>query len=167
MKTQLVIYYSILRKVVRVAKKCNLTRQYTVCRKGYNQRFIEIFSNGAPRRSQRSEKKFQKRLIIVFEIIMQLHKTHFLTLSSETKIMKITYSGESNSPHTLKSHQPGFVLETKRWTPNDVSTEDDLRNIRGSASAILLPAAALWQYYMAQPPPWSSAAAAARLTFLH
>ena len=36
--------------------------------------------------------QFQKTLILVFEVIVQTPKTHFLTFSSETKIMKITHS---------------------------------------------------------------------------
>ena len=54
--------------------------------------FFEIFSS----------EKFQKTLILVFDVIVQPHKTHFLTFSkvqkhdmekkSETKIMKITHS---------------------------------------------------------------------------
>ena len=44
---------------------------------------------------QRSEKFFQKTLILVFKVvIVQPPKTHFLTFSSETKIMKITHSAE-------------------------------------------------------------------------
>ena len=42
--------------------------------------------------SQRSEKFFQKTLILGFEVIVQPPKAHFLTFSSETKIMKITHS---------------------------------------------------------------------------
>ena len=37
-------------------------------------------------------KKFQTTLILVFEVIMQPPKTHYLTFSSETKIIKITHS---------------------------------------------------------------------------
>ena len=37
-------------------------------------------------------KKFQTTLILAFEVIVQPPKTHFLTFSSETKIMKITHS---------------------------------------------------------------------------
>ena len=37
-------------------------------------------------------KKFQTTLILVFEVFVQLLKTHFLTFSSETKIMKIAHS---------------------------------------------------------------------------
>ena len=37
-------------------------------------------------------KKFQTMLILVFEVIVQPLKTHFLTFSSETKIKKITHS---------------------------------------------------------------------------
>ena len=44
---------------------------------------------------QRSEKKFQKTLILVFEVMVQSPKTHFLTFSSETKIMKITHSADA------------------------------------------------------------------------
>ena len=42
---------------------------------------FEIFSNGAVavRRGQWSEKKFQTKLILVFEVILQPPKTHFLT----------------------------------------------------------------------------------------
>ena len=52
----------------------------------------EIILNGAARRDLRSEKKFQTMLILVFDVILQPPKTHFLTFSSETKIMKITHS---------------------------------------------------------------------------
>ena len=38
---------------------------------------------------QRSEKKFQTMLILVFDVIVQPPKTIFLTFSSETKIIKI------------------------------------------------------------------------------
>ena len=51
--------------------------------------FFEKNSNGAAH-GQRSEKKIQKTLI---EVIVQPPKTHFLTFSCETKIMKITHSG--------------------------------------------------------------------------
>ena len=44
------------------------------------------------RRGQRSEKKIQKTLTLVFEVIVQPPKTIFLTFSYETKIMKITHS---------------------------------------------------------------------------
>ena len=62
--------------------------------------FFEIFpSGGYPRRRPGVKKKFQKTLILVFEVIVQPVKTHFLTFSkvqkqkkSETKIMKITHS---------------------------------------------------------------------------
>ena len=43
-------------------------------------------------RLQRDEKEFQKMLILVFEVIAQPPKAHFLTFSSETKIMKISHS---------------------------------------------------------------------------
>ena len=38
------------------------------------------------------KKFFQKTLILVFEVIVQPPKTHFLTFSSQTKIMKIAHS---------------------------------------------------------------------------
>ena len=55
---------------------------------------FEIFWTERFRRAQRSEKKFQTTLILVFEVIVQPHKAHFLTFSSETKIMKITHSAD-------------------------------------------------------------------------
>ena len=55
---------------------------------------FEIFLNEGCPKGTRSEKKFQTTLILVFEVIVQPHKTHFLTFSSETKIMKITHSVE-------------------------------------------------------------------------
>ena len=56
---------------------------------------FEIFSNGtAPKELAESEKKFHTTLILVFEVIVQPPKTHVLTFSSETKIMKITHSAE-------------------------------------------------------------------------
>ena len=39
-----------------------------------------------------SGEKFQKTLILAFEVIVQPPKAHFLTFSCETKIMKITHS---------------------------------------------------------------------------
>ena len=51
-----------------------------------------FFRMEQPLRGQRSEKIFQKTLILVFEVIVQPPKTHFLTFSNETKIMKITHS---------------------------------------------------------------------------
>ena len=63
--------------------------------------FFEKILNGLDRSrwGQRSEKEFQKTLILVFEIIVfvQLPKAHFLTFSSETKIMKITHSVQDRS----------------------------------------------------------------------
>ena len=60
----------------------------------HDQRF---FRTEQPLRGQRSEKSFQKTLILVFEVIMQPPKRHFLTFSSETKIMKITHSVDSDT----------------------------------------------------------------------
>ena len=74
----------------------------TVCLNWLKSTFFENFSNGAPRRGQWSEKKFQTMLILVFEVIVQPPRTHFLMFSSETKIMKITYSVDGvckNSPN--------------------------------------------------------------------
>ena len=42
-----------------------------------------------------AEKKFQITLILVFEVIAQPPKAHFLTFSSEIKIMKITHSAKA------------------------------------------------------------------------
>ena len=42
-----------------------------------------------------SGSKFRTMLILVFEVIVQPPKAHFLIFSSETKIMKITHSVES------------------------------------------------------------------------
>ena len=42
-------------------------------------------------RGQWSEKMFQKTLLLAFEVIVQPPIAHFLTFSSETKIMKITH----------------------------------------------------------------------------
>ena len=46
------------------------------------------------------KKKIQKTLILVFEVIVQPPKTHFLTFSSETKIMKITHSAMAGGAHS-------------------------------------------------------------------
>ena len=46
-------------------------------------------------------KNFKQLLILVFEVIVQPPKTHFLTFSRETKIMKITHSGFIFSNHCL------------------------------------------------------------------
>ena len=53
-------------------------------------------------------KKCQKTLILVFEVIVQPPKTHFLTFSSETKIMKISHSATRSNdfPIGLK----GFLI---------------------------------------------------------
>ena len=48
--------------------------------------------------------QFQKTSILVFEVIPQPPKTHFLTFSSETKIMKITHS------EMLKERKPSITL---------------------------------------------------------
>ena len=56
-------------------------------------------------------KIFHKTLILVFEVIVQLPKTHFLTFSSETKIMKITHSakvGRNRPNFGLVPTQSGF-----------------------------------------------------------
>ena len=52
------------------------------------------------RRGSGVKKKFQKTLILIFEVIIQPPKTHFLALSSETKILKITHSGSGNTNDT-------------------------------------------------------------------
>ena len=54
--------------------------------------------------SIRVKKFFQKTSILVFEVIPQPPKTHFLTFSSETKIMKITHS------EMLKERKPSITL---------------------------------------------------------
>ena len=68
------------------------TGQCTVCLKGINQRFLKKFRVEGARRVPRVKKIFQKTLILLFEVIVQPSKTHFLTFSSETQIMKITHS---------------------------------------------------------------------------
>ena len=60
-------------------------------------------------------KKFQTMLILVFEVIVQPPKAHFLTFSSETKIMKITHSEaytEDLLGHSLIEKQDGTHF---RW----------------------------------------------------
>ena len=49
-------------------------------------------------------KKFQTMLILVFEVIVQPPKTHFLTFSNETKIMKITHSGSPSIIIMIQVH---------------------------------------------------------------
>ena len=49
------------------------------------------------------KKKFPKTLILVFEVIVQPPKTHFLTFSSETKIMKITHSASQIKGQSFQS----------------------------------------------------------------
>ena len=57
--------------------------------------FFEIFLEWSGPEGTRGVKKcVQKTLILVFEVNMQPPKAHFLTFSSETKIMKITHSEE-------------------------------------------------------------------------
>ena len=66
--------------------------------------FFGNFIVEGSRRETEVKKKFQKTLILVFEVIVQPPKPHFLTFSkvqkrnmekkSETKIMKITHSAE-------------------------------------------------------------------------
>ena len=53
----------------------------------------------------------QKTLILVFEVIMQPPKTHFLTFTRETKIMKITYSARYAMLTRLLSTS---IFKTKR-----------------------------------------------------
>ena len=53
---------------------------------------FEIFRIELPRK--------QTTLILVFEVIVQPPKTHFLTFSSDTKNMKITHSDMVNFLHT-------------------------------------------------------------------
>ena len=73
-----------------------------------------------------AKKKFQKTLILVFEVIVQPPKTHFLTFSkvqkhimekkSETKIMKITHSemvGDSFLYQNLISTMQYFFIGGK------------------------------------------------------
>ena len=51
-----------------------------------NSTFFVIFSNGAaPKGLAEWRKKFQKTLILVFEVIVQPPKTHFLTFSNVQK----------------------------------------------------------------------------------
>ena len=64
--------------------------------------FWNFFERSGPEGASGVKKKFQKMLILVFEVIVQPPKTHFLTFSkvqkqkkSETKIMKITHSVKS------------------------------------------------------------------------
>ena len=47
------------------------------------------------------KKKFQTTLILIFEVILQPPKPHFLTFSSEIKIMKITHSVVPNHVITM------------------------------------------------------------------
>ena len=53
------------------------------------------------------KKKYQTTLILVFEVIVQTPKTHFLTSSSETKIMKITHSASHMEYKLLKKRRQG------------------------------------------------------------
>ena len=55
-------------------------------------------------------KNLQTTLILVFEVIVQPPKTHFLTFSSETKIMKITYSVLSQSREIIIYYLLQFIL---------------------------------------------------------
>ena len=64
-----------------------------------------------PRRSQQSEKKLQKTLILVFEVIVQTPKAHFLAFLSDTKIMKITHSAETAEAAYLR---PLWDLDNRR-----------------------------------------------------
>ena len=58
-----------------------------------------FFERSGPSGPSLHSKKFQTTLILVFEVIVQPPKTHFLTFSSETKIMKITHSAGRRNPH--------------------------------------------------------------------
>ena len=61
--------------------------------------FFEIFSIWA----SGVKKRFQRTFILVFEVIEQPAKTHFLTFSCETKIMKITHSAAEEKRTSQKS----------------------------------------------------------------
>ena len=102
---------------------------------------FDIFSNGPG--GYWSEKKFQTTLILVFEVIVQPHKTHFLTFLCETKIMKITHSAISAGFNKFRNvangvqdtdnycnnnwydymHHPAFchdkIFEKKNWKENE------------------------------------------------
>ena len=53
---------------------------------------MKIFEQSSQEGASEVKKNFKKTLILVFEVIVQPPKTHFLTFSSETKIIKITHS---------------------------------------------------------------------------
>ena len=53
-------------------------------------------------------KKFQKTLILAFEVIVQPLKAHFLTFSGETKIMKITHSAVFYNPQNPQNPLEGI-----------------------------------------------------------
>ena len=53
---------------------------------------MEQPQRGGPAAPLAEREKFQTMLILAFEVIVQPPKTHFLTFSSVTKIMKITHS---------------------------------------------------------------------------
>ena len=50
---------------------------------------------------------FQKTLLLAFEVIVQPPIAHFLTFSSETKIMKITHSAPPPPPQPPIPPAPG------------------------------------------------------------
>ena len=76
----------------------HFVRQCTVCLEGKNQRFLKFFWMSGSKGASGVKKKFQKTLILVFEVFLQPPKTHFLTFPCETKIMKITYSERASHP---------------------------------------------------------------------
>ena len=74
-----------------------------------NSTFFEKNSNGA-----RGMRKISKTLILVFEVIVQPPKAHFLTFLSETKIMTITHSAR---PAKLWVWRPPKISNWKVTTP--------------------------------------------------
>ena len=72
---------------------------------------MKFFRTERPRRSWRSEKKFRETLILVFEVIVQPPKAHFLTFSSETKIIKITHSAKLWTSQTTVNADGEIFIE--------------------------------------------------------
>ena len=78
------------------------------------------------------KKIFQKTLILVFEVIVQPHKTHFLMFSSETKIMKITHSASLIFTGLKSVFSQSMYLPpvgdahtfTNKWTAHFTSAEN-------------------------------------------
>ena len=100
------LHFKIFQKTLILAFKANsvLSRQMTLfCR--------FFFVTEQFRRGQQREKKFQTTLILVFEVIVQPPKTHFLTFSSETKIMKITHSDPAIASSLLRVKYCSIVLQ--------------------------------------------------------